>query len=175
MNTTFVLRAREYAIAAHTAVGQKRKYTNDPYYVHPLAVMQLVESVTSDYEILAAALLHDVVEDTHVTVSDIAFSFGPRVADLVGWVSDVSKPSDGNRKKRKELDRDHLAKAPGDAQTIKLADIIDNARTILQHDPDFAEVWIDEKRELLDVMKLGHPILYGRAHELVWSIPSIVK
>ena len=72
----------------------------------------------------------DVVEDTPVSIKDIEDVFGPRVAALVSDLTDVSKPEDGNRATRKELDRQHTAKASPDAKTVKLADLISNGAAV---------------------------------------------
>ena len=114
---------------------------------------------------VAAAFLHDVVEDTGVTIELVRAEFGEEVADLVGWLTDISRPTDGNRETRKAIDRAHSAKAPAAAQTIKLADVIDNSATIEAHDPDFARVFRHEKRRLLEVMTAGDPTLMKRALE----------
>jgi len=125
-----------FATAAHG--DQKRKYTGEPYIQHPIEVAEIVKTVTDDQDVIAAAILHDVVEDTPVTLGGIRIAFGDRVAGFVAEVTDVSRPQDGNRAKRKAMDRDHLAKASPQGQTIKLADLISNAGSILQYDPDFA-------------------------------------
>lgn len=160
-----VLKARAFATAAHT--GQVRKYTKEPYIVHPIEVMQIVMTVKHDEAMLAAALLHDVVEDTDFTIEDILREFGPDVASLVDDLTDVSRPEDGNRAHRKSLDRAHSAKASPRAQTVKLADLISNARDIVKHDQKFAKVFLDEKRQLLEVMTLGDSSLYTIAKSLV--------
>lgn len=160
-----VLKARAFATAAHT--GQVRKYTKEPYIVHPIEVMQIVMTVKHDEAMLAAALLHDVVEDTDYTIEDILREFGPDVASLVDDLTDVSRPEDGNRAHRKSLDRAHSAKASPRAQTVKLADLISNARDIVKHDQKFAKVFLDEKRQLLEVMTLGDSSLYALAKSLV--------
>ncbi|MDA8139781.1 MAG: HD domain-containing protein [Desulfobacteraceae bacterium] len=160
-----VNRARQFAAIAHQ--GQLRKYTEAPYIEHPEAVAAIVASVTADPCIIAAALLHDVVEDTPIQLDDIDRIFGHRVMELVEQVTDVSRPSDGNRKARKDLDRLHLAKADPDGQTIKLADLIDNIGSIVSHDPGFARVYMAEKRELLAVLTAGHPTLLARATAIV--------
>lgn len=85
--------------------------------------------------------------------------FGAAVAALVIEVTDVSRPSDGNRAARKAKDRDHLAKASPDAQTIKLADLISNTQSIVEHDPAFARVYLAEKEALLDVLTRGNAML----------------
>lgn len=154
---------RAIACAARAHQGQTRKYTGEPYITHPLAVACAVASVTDEVEIIAAAVLHDVVEDTAVTLDEIRAEFGDRVADLVGWVTDVSKPEDGNRAARKAIDREHLAAAPAEAQTIKLADLIDNTASIVERDPAFARVYLREKTELLAVLTKGDPRLLARA------------
>ncbi|QQR40394.1 HD domain-containing protein [Devosia rhizoryzae] len=156
-------RARAFATAAHGSIDQQRKYTGEPYIVHPLAVAEIVRTVAHSEEMIAAALLHDVVEDTPVTIEEIEAEFGPEVAELVGWLTDVSKPSDGNRRKRKHLDLLHTAKATPAAKTIKLADLIDNTKSIAKHDPSFWHVYRREKEALLEVLKEGDPVLWRLA------------
>jgi len=96
-----VRKAQVYAMAAHAAVGQKRKYTNEPYIVHPAEVAKIVAGVPgATPDMVAAAWLHDVVEDTGCTFTDIHMAFGIDIATLVGWLTDVSKPEDGNRAHR---------------------------------------------------------------------------
>lgn len=101
MTNTLVERARRYATKAHAAIDQRRKYTDDPYIVHPQAVMELVRSVPHTEEMLAAAWLHDTVEDTPTTLGDIESHFGPKVAELVRMLTNVSRAEDGNRFERK--------------------------------------------------------------------------
>ena len=163
-----VRKAQVYAMAAHAAVGQKRKYTGEPYIVHPAEVAKIVASVPgSTPDMVAAAWLHDVVEDTGCTFTDIHMAFGIDIATLVGWLTDVSKPEDGNRAHRKAMDREHTAAAPAEAQTIKLADLISNSRSIMQHDPAFAKTYLEEKRLLLAVMTKGDPGLHAEASRFV--------
>ena len=159
--------ARVFATAAHAAVKQTRKYTGEPYIVHPAAVVEIVRSVRHTPEMLAAAWLHDVVEDTGVTLDQIKAEFGRVVAELVFCLTDRSRPEDGNREARKTIDRLHIAAAPPDAQTIKLADLIDNTSTIEAHDPNFAKVYRHEKRMLLDVMTSGDAALMKVARRQV--------
>lgn len=153
------------AVAWHT--GQDRKYTEVPYIIHPLRVMQIVRTVTDNEDMLIAAVLHDVVEDTYVTLETITKIYGKTVADLVWWLTDISKPEDGNRKARKALDRAHTAAATAEAQTIKLADLIDNSASITKHDPDFAHVFMCEMELLLEVLTLGDRELHTQAYGLV--------
>ena len=164
MNTEFglVARARLFAMAAHKAVGQRRKYTGEEYFCHCQSVANITSEVTNDPEMLAAALLHDTVEDTGVTHEDILDEFGPGVAGLVEGLTDVSKPEDGNRAARKKLDREHTAKASARAQTIKCADFTDNWDSIVLNDAKFARTYFFEKMALLPCLKDADPILLGR-------------
>lgn len=158
-------RALAFAKAAHESVDQRRKYTGEPYIVHPVAVAELVKSVPHTEEMVAAALLHDVVEDTPVSIEQVEDEFGHEVATLVSWLTDVSRPEDGNRATRKSRDLEHTRHAPAAAKTIKLADLIDNTRTIKAHDPAFWKVYRREKLALLRVLKEGDPNLWQRAAE----------
>ncbi|HTP95309.1 MAG TPA: HD domain-containing protein, partial [Burkholderiales bacterium] len=154
-----VPRAQRYATGAHRRIDQRRKYSSQPYEVHLKAVADLVASVTDDAETLAAAWLHDTVEDTPATLQDVEREFGPGVAQLVAELTDVSRPGDGNRAARKAIDLAHTAQASPRAQTIKLADLIDNCRDISRNDPRFARVFLPEMAALLAVLGAGHPRL----------------
>jgi (p)ppGpp synthase/HD superfamily hydrolase len=158
--------AAMFAIAGHEAVGQVRKYTGEPYWHHCREVANMVWERTGDVYATQAAWMHDLLEDTQIKRLTIADRFGPKVAQLVGEVTDVSKPEDGNRAARKKLDREHLADASPLGKTIKLADMISNTRSIVAHDPDFAKVYLAEKRLLLPLLTGGDTDLYLRAEEL---------
>ncbi|MCP4870626.1 MAG: HD domain-containing protein, partial [Proteobacteria bacterium] len=93
------------AFATEAHKGQKRKYTGEDYIVHPISVSALVKKHGGSEIQQAGALLHDVVEDTQYTLADINANFGSQVATLVKWLTDTSRPEDGNRKTRKEIDR----------------------------------------------------------------------
>ncbi len=160
-------RARRYAAKAHAACDQRRKYTLEPYIVHPAAVVELVRSVCSVEEMLAAAWLHDTVEDTGTTLIDIQEHFGPDVATLVAMVTNPELPSGTNRMNRKRAHFLHTASASSDAQTIKLADIIDNTREILRYDPHFARVYLIEKRIQLAGLQRGNESLRAQAENII--------
>ena len=157
--------AIEFATEAHG--DQKRKYTGEPYITHPIAVMEIVREVPHTDEMLVAAVLHDTVEDTPVTLEEIKTKFGTKVAELVDGLTDVSRPEHGNRKTRKALDRAHLAKQNAEVQTIKLADLIHNTMSIGLYDPHFYKVYKEEKIKILDVLKLGNQTLMHRAQQQV--------
>lgn len=157
------IKAVLFATAAHDQ--QRRKYTGEPYIMHPLEVADiLVRYGADDGEMVVAAVLHDVLEDTEATAEQVEGLFGARVRKLVEEVTDVSKLEDGNRAIRKALDREHIARASPEAKTVKLADLISNTRSIAKHDKDFAKVYLPEKRLLLNVMHdASHPQLWELA------------
>lgn len=159
--------ARAWLFARNAHEGQFRKYTHEPYIVHPVEVMEIVRSVEHTEDMLIAALLHDVVEDCGICLTEISWLFGTDVALYVHDLSDVSCPEDGNRVKRKEIDREHTAQAYPEAKTIKLADLISNSQSILQHDKKFAVTYIKEKELLLEVLTEGDPMLYAQAKQIV--------
>jgi (p)ppGpp synthase/HD superfamily hydrolase len=156
-----ILKAAIFAAEAHK--NQLRKYTNDPYIVHPIAVADLVKSARGTAQMVMAALLHDTIEDCSVSQGVLLQKFGDEVTRLVLWVTDQSKPSDGNRSKRKEIDRLHIADAPPEAKTIKLADMIDNTFSIVEHDPNFAKTYMAEKALLLPYLREGDERLFKMA------------
>jgi hypothetical protein len=161
-----VARARDFATAAHRGVGQLRKYTGEPYEEHLRRVAAIVERNTDDAEMIAAAWLHDVVEDTPATIEEVEREFGPGVRELVDALTDVSRPHHGNRAARKAMDREHLAAAPARAQTVKLADLMDNCDDICRHNRGFGRIFLDEMRQLLEVLTRADPKLLARA----WAV-----
>lgn len=129
---SFLKRVETFATNAH--VGQFRKNkARDPYITHPIEVMQLlVDCGVSDESILAAALLHDVVEDTPVTLDDIREEFGDDVAELVAEVTDNKKLP---KKERKIAQLERIAKASVGAQMIKMADKYSNCKDLITDPP----------------------------------------
>ena len=156
------------AFAAMSHAGQIRKHTGLPYVLHPIAVMQLVHDHADNpsEDQLVAALLHDVVEDTTVSLDTIARRFGVEAARLVFELTDqYVDPTLGNRAARKEMERDRQRKISAQAQTIKYADLIHNTESITRFDPGFARVYLKEKEALLSVMRWGDPTLLAMADE----------
>jgi len=154
--------------------GQDRKYSNTPYICHPLAVMQIVRSITEDEDMLIAAVLHDLIEDTNATIEFIENKYGGRVAELVRCLTDASRPEDGNRETRKNIDLVHTAKATPDAKTIKLADLIHNIESIVTSDPNFAKVFMMEVSKLMEVLTEGDNALYKRAMDALLEYENSV-
>jgi len=161
-----ILKALKFARERHE--GQIRKYTKEPYIFHPISVSFILCTVTQDRGIIAAGLLHDILEDTKTTADELLNLFGERVTGFVLDVTDVSRPHDGNRKIRKEIDREHLASADPDSKTIKLADLLDNTWSVIKHDPrGFGPLYIGEKERLLPYLIEGNNELYQRVERII--------
>jgi (p)ppGpp synthase/HD superfamily hydrolase len=167
---------KDFADQAHGE--QTRKYTPERYIVHPVRVMEMVRQYKPDITLLAAALLHDVLEDTPVNkqaIKDFLDERMPaaqvaRTIQLVEELTDVYVKANyphWNRRKRKAKEMERMAQTSADAQTIKYADIIDNCSEIAQQDPEFAKVFLRECKALLGKMDKGNRELYGKAIELV--------
>lgn len=122
-----------FATKAHE--GQKRKGKEIAYISHPLSALTIATSITTDEEILCATVLHDVVEDTPVTLEEITEKFGERVARLVASDSEDKMrhlSEDASWKLRKQATLDLLEKADRDEQIICLADKLANIREMAQ-------------------------------------------
>lgn len=122
------------ALAAEAHYGTWRKGNAIPYIAHPMETMFIVAGFTKDEEVIAAAALHDVVEDTPVTLDDIRKQFGDRVAELVGIESEnkregIPKAETWKIRKEENLIREH--EAPLEAKMIMLADKVSNMRATL--------------------------------------------
>ena len=160
--TDKVKRALHFASDAHK--GQKRKYTGEDYIVHPIEVASLIAHIGNE-DMECAALLHDVVEDTPVTLYKIYCEFGGIVSTLVDQLTE--RKIEGNRKIRKASELKRIATISPEAKTIKLADLISNSKSIVTHDPNFAKVYMKEKYELLQVLHEGDQVLYQRAYKII--------
>jgi (p)ppGpp synthase/HD superfamily hydrolase len=166
-------KAQAFAHAAHDSIHQKRKYSGLPYWVHTDEVAAIVATVTDDPEVIAAAHLHDVVEDVNKDGYDletIIKFFGVRVAEIVSHLTDEYTKENyplWNRTKRKAYEAIRLSQIGYDAQTIKYADFISNTADIVKNDPNFAKTYLQEKRVILSKMDKGHPVLFGRAQASV--------
>lgn len=137
LDTDLLDRAIVFAVRAHA--GTERRGKGFPYIVHPMEAMAIVSTMTADQELLAAAALHDTVEDTDVTVEQIRAEFGPRIAALVADESDemqagVSEEESWHGRKQAAIDR--LSRASHDAKMVALGDKLSNMRAIAR---DYAE------------------------------------
>ena len=128
---------------------QKRKYTGDPYFTHLQNVAMYVSTVTADEATIAAAFCHDLLEDTDCVESSMLVWTSPRTVEYVKLLTNPPK-SEGNRAHRKAIVRERLKHAPAEVQTLKVADLTDNCRSIVEHDEAFAWTYIDEAVDLLE-------------------------
>ena len=120
-----------FATEAHK--GQFRKGTQVPYILHPMEAAAIVSTMTVDPEILAGAVLHDVVEDTSTTLDEIQELFGDRIAFLVGAETENKRKNlsaQSTWKIRKQETLDHLKTASLDVKMITLGDKLSNIRSI---------------------------------------------
>ena len=164
--------AEMLAKSAHDSINHRRKYTDEPYWVHPQRVVNILKSITNDQAILAAAWLHDVLEDVaplnnQFNEDTIKNKLGGDVLQLVLEVTDISKKEDGNRKIRKAIDRAHLAEASINGKLIKLADVLDNVIDIRKNDPGFFKVFKQEILLGLDDLRVANEMLYTKIKELL--------
>ena len=173
---TVLEQVRDFADKAHGE--QTRKYTPERYIVHPVRVMETLREYTSDIPMLAAALLHDVLEDTPVNKQDLTDFLDQwmppkqvaRTILLVEELTDVYVNANyphWNRRKRKAKELERMELTSADAQTIKYADIIDNCAYIVEQDPDFAKVFLSECSALLKKMTKGNVKLLKKAVAVV--------
>lgn len=156
--------ALEFARKAHGE--QQRKYSDEPYIEHPKRVANIIKTVPHSTEMVCAAYLHDVVEDTPVSIEDIQRKFGRKIAGLVRELTDEYEKKNYphlNRRQRKQKEVERQAKISPEAKTIKLADVIDNTRDILENDPGFARKYIREMEALTEALQGGNFKLLMRA------------
>ena len=154
---------------------QKRKFTGEPYVTHLIDVYKTVSEVTKDKTIHAAALCHDLYEDTDCSETQFVSYLlengfdkneTKRINSMVFNLTDVYVKDHYphlNRKKRKNLEAKRLANIQPDAQTVKYADMIDNSKSIVKDAPRFAGKYLYEMKDILQGMNKGDAKLYKRA------------
>ncbi|XRQ05709.1 HD domain-containing protein [Actinomadura welshii] len=158
------------AEAAQRWHGDQRRPTGDPYVEHLLEALEVLvrgPGVT-DLQILSAALLHDVVEDTAATVSDVEDEFGPEVAELVDWVTKPPAGSAGRQAKRaaKAAYLRRLRDAPREAVLVKLADRASNVQTLDRMPADFQRRYYAET--MTYIVPLAEPEPWFRDWYAAW-------
>lgn len=131
IDSTLLDKAIIFAVNAHH--NTERRGKGFPYIVHPMEAVEIVATITPDQELLAAAALHDTIEDTEVTVEDIRREFGDRIAELVHAESDqftegISEEDSWHDRKRAAIER--LAAASHDAKIVAMGDKLSNMRAI---------------------------------------------
>jgi (p)ppGpp synthase/HD superfamily hydrolase len=168
---------KSFATVAHG--DQVRKYSGEAYVYHLFRVMNTCYLYHNSLPVLAAALLHDVLEDTSTTEDELRqflHQTMPHPEDAAEALKLVVELTDVytkeaypqlNRHARKEKEHERLATISPDAQTIKYADVLDNAQNVTENDPQFAPVLLYEYADLLDRIPDGEPHLYKKVKENV--------
>jgi len=150
------------AFAAHKHRDQRRKdAAASPYINHPIALANVLvrEGAVSEPEVIAAALLHDTVEDTQTSPGELRTAFGERVARIVEEVTDdKSLP----KAERKRLQIEHAAAISREAKLVKLADKICNLRDMADHPPASWDLvrrreYFDWAKAVIDRLRGVHP------------------
>lgn len=170
-----IAKADTFAFAAHTARGQLRKYTGEPYIVHPRTIAGMVRAVPGHtWQMVVWALIHDTVEDTELTLNHVRQEFGKEIADGLFFLTNVEH-SAGNRARRHFLNCERLRSAPGEVATVKCLDIKDNTRLITKLDPVFAPQYLREKAEALECLKQADPIVWQLTFDQVTNAAAAIE
>lgn len=176
---SIVNRAKIDATRMHASINHMRKYPeNTPYITHPAEVVRIASrSRLITQEGKAALWLHDVVEDVFMKhpkdprpraegIAWVLERHGPRVAQIVDWMTDPELPKGLTREQRAAAKREHNALADAEGQTGKVADLIHNTFSIVKYDPHFAPIYLHEKRLLLPLLTKADRELWNWAWEL---------
>lgn len=175
----------EYVKVCHGE--QKRKYVPEPYWFHPFAVATLVDLYVKDFSAIEIALLHDVVEDTKVTMSDLTLKLlelgytEEETFKILNGVHDLTEEYTKeryphyNRLERKRLESMRLSRLSYISQSIKYCDFIENIKDIVKHDPSFAKVYLAEKVLMLDRMRMGNIDLLIKACATLYESNKAIK
>jgi (p)ppGpp synthase/HD superfamily hydrolase len=153
MTPSILVKAMNVSMEAHS--GQVRKYTGEPYWNHCRAVAEQVAAWEGTLAMQCAAYLHDTLEDTDMSELRLKALFGYEVLNLVVELTDQYTPAmypGHNRAARKLMEAARLGTCSLEARVIKLADIADNTKSIVAHDPGFATTYLAEKARLLSVI-----------------------
>lgn len=162
-------------LATEWHLDEVRNYTTDvPYITHPIAVANLLAEISGSWELIAAGYLHDTLEcseDIRIQRERVILDLlGPGVLELVREVTNPSRMSDGSRAIRKAIDRQHLAKASPDGQSLRLADAIHNFSDLQQRSPSFALTYAGEKQLILPLTTQGSQVLHERLSQMIQNI-----
>lgn len=131
LNTDLVDKAIMFATKAHH--GTERRGKGFPYIVHPLEALSIVATITNEPDLLAAAVLHDTIEDTETTYDELKQEFGEHVAWLVATETDARTDMEGRMlswKERKQRDLDNLRESSREVKIVAIGDKLSNMRAI---------------------------------------------
>jgi len=166
---------------AHTAMcfamkiheNQKRKYTGLPYWNHLAEVAGLISTLYGDEPVvIATSWLHDCMEDCNVGSSTISINFGEEILYAVRGLSDLEE---GNRQERNKKSIERLILQPYWVQDIKICDLISNTSSIVEYDPKFASIYLEEKKKLLNHLTKGNPLFMSMAKDIIREAEEKLK
>ena len=160
--TELIKAAKLFANSNHQRIAAHRNPAWQSIEVHLKSVTQMVSCVSENEETIAAAWLHDIVEDTSVTLDDIERRFGGAVAKIVGELTRVRRSGRGTRGARFVLDRQHFASVSGAAKTVRIADLIDTCRDLYKRDHASLGTCAREAREMVPALEGGDARLLER-------------
>ena len=173
MRNAKIAAAIDMCMIAHE--GQKRKYSEVLYHTHPIAVAKILEDcegLDATDDMIIAAILHDTVEDTEMTLDQIDRIFGQGVARLVSQLTDVKKDT-GTRKHRRKANLARLRASEAEVQTIKMADIHHNLSdfdNMADNDMDFAFKYLLEKYDTVLCLLEAYAPLRQATFEMIDDI-----
>ena len=164
---------RAYTVAERAHEGQKRK-SGEPYITHPIAVAQILADLGIGSKAVAAALLHDTVEDTATTHEELVDAFGSRIARIVAEVTDDTELPKADRKR---LQIEHAPLLSREAKLVKLADKLCNLRDVADHPPAKWDLqrrreYFDWAKQVVDGLRGVHPRLEAAFDAAYAKMPS---
>jgi len=165
-----------YLLAERGHHGQVRKFTGDPYIVHPVRVAIAVATysfVTSN--MVAAAEMHDLLEDTDVKPEEIEIATNAEVLELVQELTNPSKGSKLPRAERKQIDRDHLRRVSLAAKIIKMLDRIDNLYEMVGASNSFKTMYCKESFLLLDAIAMANKDIADKLYKAIEDLKKTIS
>lgn len=154
-----------FAAEAHT--GQFRKYSGEPYILHPLDVAETLRRYDRPIEEIVGGVLHDVIEDTNRTRNQVSFHFGIPITTLVNGVTNVATDKNVDRTLRFWQNVFHLEDAEEGSQNIKCADIYSNTKNFGRANPEFVPTYMAEKYTVLEHLHVADSCLVTLAKESI--------
>ncbi|MBT1509431.1 HD domain-containing protein [Bradyrhizobium sp. SRL28] len=161
---------KAHAFAAKAHAGVFRMFSGEPYVEHPMRVAAMLAELGFDPDVVAAGVLHDVIEDCPVSEAELAAEFSPRIAALVVEVTNPEKIPGMSKAARLAGIVQHLAASSYAGASIKLADMLDNSSNVSSVAPEFAKGYLPKMAAKLAVLGHGHPELLARVKKNLENI-----
>lgn len=156
--------------------GQKRKFTGDDYFVHPVRVALSAASYPfTTSEMLAACFCHDLLEDTDVAPKEIEIATNFDVLELVQELTNPSKGSPLSRVLRKQMDRDHLRKVSWAAKIIKMLDRIDNLQEMVGASNNFKRIYCEESFLLVQAIEVAEKSIAAKLYSAIEDLKKTIS